>query len=174
MFYLNLIFTIFLSFNSGKVERVYMDFFTFEPITIDAFNRFPEASQKDMEALYRLAYAEAGIDGKEGIKGVVWSIERRMQHPQWKGMSIYEIASQKGQFDGFESKYYNVNTIPPIALEAVREAMAEKNKLPKEYVYFCNPKASTCGWFFDNIQTPQQDKKIVIGRHEFYPDPNLF
>ena len=162
---------------SEDITIHYVDFFTFEPITVDAFNRFPEASTKDLEALYRIAYAEAGIDGKEGMKAVVWSIENRMQHPSWKGMGIFDIASQKGQFDGYQSKYYNIDTIPQIALEAVREAMAEKNTLKHSkfhYVYFNNAAASTCGWYFDTIQKPQQDYKITIGRHDYYPCPNFF
>lgn len=176
----NLIISIFLvlfsnTYPDANIQYVYMPQ---EDIFVDAYGRFPEASQKDMEALYRLAYAEAGIDGKEGVKGVVWSLERRMQHPQWKGMSIYEIASEKLKsgiyaFNGFQSKHYNIDTLPDFALEGVREAMAEENKLPYGYVFFWNPVPSTDDWFNKNVAEPQQEKKIVIGRHEFYPDPRL-
>jgi hypothetical protein len=92
-------------------------------------------------------------------------------------MSIYEIASQKGQYDGFNSKHYNIETIPQIALEAVREAMAEPNMFKHDkfyYVYFNNAAASTCGWYFNTIQEPQQEYKITVGNHDYYPCPNFF
>jgi len=154
-----------------QIPTTYVGCFEGE-VLVDAYGRFPGATAKDLEALYKIAYAEAGIDGKKGMKAVVWSIERRTQHRQWKGMSLFDIISQAGQFDGYESKYYN-SDLPKEVFKAVREAMRDKNEIPRNYVYFCNPKASTCGWFFDVIIEPQREKVIRIGRHDYYPDPKI-
>lgn len=170
----NLIFLLLVSLLPKETRKItYVDCFEFEETpTINAFNRFPDATPQDMESLYRIAWAEAGINGEMGMKFVVWNIEKRMEHPSWKGMSILSIVKQRNQFHGYKSKYYR-GTIPEEAYRAVRKAMEEPNPLPYGYVYYWNPKKSTSSWFRYRVAYPQQHKKIMIGDHEFFPDPNL-
>lgn len=138
--------------------------------TVTVFARFPNLSSGALDSLVRLSYAEAGIDGTEGVKAVVWALERRMEHSTWRDKSLSEIISQPGQFDGYQSKHYN-SDIPEWVYQAVYDAITQPNELPQEYVYFWNPDWSTCSWYYQNIALPGNDRKIIIGRHHFLPDP---
>lgn len=154
-------------------DFTYNGYFTFEEVpTVLASNRLSMTSW-EYESLVRLAYAEGGINGSKGVKMIVWAIERRLQHPSWSNLSIFEVVSQPGQFNGYQSEHYNRKEIPKNIYRWVDEALTQPNIIPPGYVYFWNPDASSCKWFKNNISLPQQDKKIVYMDHEFFPDPNL-
>ncbi|RJF81651.1 cell wall hydrolase [Azospirillum cavernae] len=68
------------------------------PVTVGADTKAITLDPTAVEALTRVAIAEAGNQGAVGLEGVVRTVLNRSAHPAWGG-SIPDVVNQRGQFE---------------------------------------------------------------------------
>ncbi|RJF85052.1 cell wall hydrolase [Azospirillum cavernae] len=68
------------------------------PVTVGADAKAITLDPTAVEALTRVAIAEAGNQGAVGLEGVVRTVLNRSAHPAWGG-SIPDLVNQRGQFE---------------------------------------------------------------------------
>lgn len=96
---------------------------------------------KDIVALCRVTLGEAGCCSDIQKAAVVWCVLNRVDI---SGKSIYEVASDRGQFHGYNEKWVVREDELKIVLDVLRRWQNEKitgeidagRVLPSEYIYF--------------------------------------
>lgn len=150
------------NYTTSKTKEIYFNTTKVEEVKID---------QKQVELLARLIYSEANGEpyrGKLAVGNVVLNRAER------KGVSLYKIIFQKGQFDGirtsrFKHKYKDDESYQ-ICLKAATELLNGLRVIPNTVEFFHNPTTSTdTGW----TRKISKYKHRQIGNHLFCHNPNL-
>jgi hypothetical protein len=79
---------------------------------------FPALSAEDRDALGRLAYAEAGNQGEEGLAAVLYAVLNRLGSGQF-GSDIKAVIEAPGQFEPVERVGGHWRNLPPLSTKQV-------------------------------------------------------
>ena len=148
------------NYTTSKTKEIY-----FTSIKIEK-----KIDQKQVELLARLIYSEANGEpykGKLAVGNVVLNRAER------KGVSLYKVIFQKGQFDGIRTsrfKYkYKDDKSYQICIKAATELLNGLRVIPHTVEFFHNPITSTdTGW----TKKISKYKHKQIGNHLFCHNPN--
>jgi N-acetylmuramoyl-L-alanine amidase len=121
-------------------------------------NGHVKVSERDMELLARLVYAEGRGEPYEGQVAIAAVVLNRVASPQFPN-TVREVIFAPNAFspvqDGNLSRKSNEST-----RKAVRDAVNGKDPTNGS-LYFFNPKTATSNWIWSRKQT------VVIGNHRF-------
>jgi len=119
-----------------------------------------------LDLLARLAQAEAGVDGFEGMLAVAAVVLNRVASEEFPN-SIRDVIYQTNQFEAVLRGTIDEMEASAEALRAVREALAGADPTGGA-LYFRNPDIATSSWFELRVQSGELIPVKRIGGHEFY------
>ncbi|MBK3775926.1 hypothetical protein GAY31_17465 [Azospirillum brasilense] len=133
----------------------------------------------DREALIRIALAEAGNQGTDGLSGVIYTVLNRTRHPGWGG-SVSDVINAKNQFEPVVRAGGDWKNLPA----GTEQQRAEVGRLIEEISAGQRPDPTGGATYFLNRRISaergtdfgagkDQFKAAEIGDHTFYR-PGLF
>lgn len=125
-----------------------------------------EIDEATLDLLARLAQAEAGVDGFEGMLAVAAVVLNRVASEEFPN-SIRDVIYQTNQFEAVLRGTVDEMEASAEALRAVREALAGADPTGGA-LYFRNPDIATSSWFELRVQSGELIPVKRIGGHEFY------
>lgn len=119
-------------------------------------------ADSEIEMLERIAQAEAGGSGYDGMLAVVNVVLNRVKYPRFPN-TVTEVVFANRQFTPVsDGRYYTV-TVSETAKQVVADALNGARILDEDALYFCTPTAPGKGWFETDLR-----KIAYIAPHNFY------
>lgn len=116
----------------------------------------------EIEMLERIAQAEAGGSGYDGMLAVVNVVLNRVKYSRFPN-TVTEVVFANRQFTPVsDGRYYTVK-VSETAKQVVADALNGARILDEDALYFCTPTAPGKGWFETDLR-----KITYIAPHNFY------
>lgn len=131
---------------------------------VEVVCKLPDPDHLDL--LARLVSCEAGNQPFRGKLAVANVVVNRMEV---RNRSLKQVVYRKGQFDGIKTKRFYSEPDSSCVRAAFLILTGDK-VLPKEVLYFHNPKLSTDVKWVRKLKAHLHE---LIGDHGFYYDPRL-